>query len=90
MDVIAHDREGQAIDGKDAGEELESLSNPTTSMFEGLASQSISSTKEGLAYAALRTENHLDLSWINHLTTSLTGHLSHPQRMLERLRLPNP
>jgi hypothetical protein len=76
--MVAQDRVSQAINGKNTGEELQSLPNPFTSMLKRLTGQWIIATQERPSYTALNAVNDLDFRWIKHLSTSKPRHRNLP------------
>jgi hypothetical protein len=74
MKVIAHHRKGQAINGKDRGQELQTISNPSSPVFERLPSQRVFATQERTSNTSRDAVEHLDFCGVNEFTTSLTGH----------------
>ena len=76
MKMVAEHRIGQAIDGKDRGQEFKTVANPSTPMFIALAAVRISSTKERLPNAAVDTVDYLSSLWIEIFASSLPGHIA--------------
>ncbi|WP_246114677.1 hypothetical protein [Rubripirellula tenax] len=74
MNVVVHHGVGQAVNGKNAGQELQSLPNPLTSMLKGLPRDRIISAQESPPDTALDAVNDLNLGRIKNLATSKPGH----------------
>ena len=72
--MVREHRVGQAIDPKNRGEKLKTLTYPLTSMFVVDAGILIQTAEKRLPDAALDCMNDLNLIGIEILTTGLSGH----------------
>ncbi len=72
--MVVHYRKRQAIDGEDRSQELQTIANPTTTVFVRVPRQRIVTTEKRTSDAFLHTVNHLHFGRIQNFTTSLTRH----------------
>jgi hypothetical protein len=74
MEMIGHDRVGQAVNGEGGGEKLQSITNPLPAMFERLPGQGILAAQEGSSHAAVDEMQNLHFVRIDIFSASLTRH----------------
>jgi hypothetical protein len=74
VDVVAHDCVSEAVNGKHAGQKLQSLPNPLPAVFKRLSGDWIIAAQKGSPNTPLNAVNDLNFSGIDDFATSLSGH----------------
>ena len=72
--MIAHNREGQAIDRKNRGQKLKSIGNPLSTVFVRISRNGIFAAQKSSADAATDGMNNLNRLRVKVFTASKPGH----------------